>query len=73
MARARETHSHSVAEAVFLSNRILVLSANPGRVHTEVAVPLAYPRTLETRLSPGYLELVAHTSRLLRSIENNVG
>ena len=60
--------THSVAEAVFLSNRILVMSANPGRLHTEIAVPLPYPRTLETRLSPAYHELVARTSRLLRSV-----
>ena len=31
--------THSVAEAVFLSHRILILSAHPGRVHAEVAVP----------------------------------
>ncbi len=62
--------THSVAEAVFLSNRVFVLSANPGRLHTEIAVPLPYPRTLETRLSPGFHELVARTSRLLRSVES---
>ena len=62
--------THSVAEAVFLSNRILVMSANPGRLHTEVNVPLPYPRTEETRLSRAYHELVASVSRLLRSVEN---
>ncbi len=62
--------THSVAEAVFLSNRILVMSANPGRLHTEIAVPLPYPRTLETRLSQDFHELVARTSRLLRSVES---
>ncbi len=61
--------THSVAEAVFLSNRILVLAANPGRIHTEVAVPLAWPRTVETRLSPEYHALVAQVSRVLRSVE----
>ncbi|MDE3083980.1 MAG: ABC transporter ATP-binding protein [Verrucomicrobiota bacterium] len=61
--------THSVAEAVFLANRILVLSANPGRVHAEIAVPLPYPRTAETRLSRAYQELVAEVSRLLRSVE----
>lgn len=60
--------THSVAEAVFLSNRILVLSANPGRLHTEVRVDLPYPRTEETRLSPEYQRLVAEVSRLLRSV-----
>ena len=61
--------THSVAEAVFLSNRIFVMSASPGRLHTEIAVPLPYPRTLDTRLSPQFHELVARTSRLLRSVE----
>ena len=61
--------THSVAEAVFLSNRILVMSANPGRFHTEVAVPLAYPRTEATRLSRDYHDLVAEVSRILRSVE----
>jgi len=62
--------THSVAEAVFLSNRILVMSANPGRFHTEVAVPLAYPRTEATRLSRDYHDLVAEVSRILRSVES---
>ena len=62
--------THSVAEAVFLSNRIFVMSAQPGRLHTEVAVPLAYPRTAATRASREYLDLVAEVSRLLRSVES---
>jgi NitT/TauT family transport system ATP-binding protein len=61
--------THSVAEAVFLSNRILVMAANPGRIHTEIAVPLPYPRTEETRLSREYHDLVARVSRILRSVE----
>ena len=62
--------THSVAEAVFLSNRIMVMSASPGRIHTEIVVPLPYPRTEHTRLSREYHELVAHASRVLRSVEN---
>ncbi len=61
--------THSVAEAVFLSSRILVLSPNPGRIHTEITVPLPYPRTEETRLSRAYQDLVANVSRVLRSVE----
>jgi NitT/TauT family transport system ATP-binding protein len=45
------------------------MSANPGRIHTEIAVPLPYPRTGDTRLSREYHELVAHVSRVLRSVE----
>ncbi len=62
--------THSVAEAVFLSNRIVVLAANPGRVHAEIPVPLPYPRTEDTRLSRPYLDLVAQVSRILRSVEH---
>lgn len=62
--------THSVAEAVFLSNRIIVMAANPGRIHREVAVDFPYPRTEATRLSRPYQELVAEVSQLLRSVEN---
>ena len=61
--------THSVAEAVFLSNRVLVMSANPGHLHTEIAVPFPYPRTEATRLSRDYHDLVAEVSRILRSVE----
>lgn len=61
--------THSVAEAVFLSNRVLVMSANPGRIHTELKVDLPYPRTEETRQSTAYQKLVAEGSKLLRSVE----
>ncbi len=61
--------THSVAEAVFLSNRILVMSANPGRIHREVRVDFPYPRTEATRRSRPYQELVAEVSLLLRSVE----
>jgi NitT/TauT family transport system ATP-binding protein len=62
--------THSVAEAVFLSNRILVMAANPGRFHTEIQVSLPYPRTEQTRLSREYHDQVANVSRVLRSVEN---
>jgi NitT/TauT family transport system ATP-binding protein len=61
--------THSVAEAVFLSSRIFVMAANPGRLHVEIAVPLAYPRTAATRLSRDYHDLVVEVSRTLRSVE----
>lgn len=63
--------THSVAEAVFLSNRILVLSANPGRLYREISVDLPYPRTKETRQSSVYQQQVADASRLLRSVEDD--
>jgi NitT/TauT family transport system ATP-binding protein len=61
--------THSVAEAVFLSDRILVMSPQPGRLRAEIAVPLPQPRTAETRLSRDYQDLVVEVSRQLRAVE----
>ncbi|MEO7599709.1 MAG: ABC transporter ATP-binding protein [Opitutus sp.] len=60
--------THSVTEAVFLSSRIVVLSANPGRIATIVDVPFPYPRTAELRERPEFLQLLATTARALRAV-----
>ncbi len=61
--------THSVAEAVFLSSRIFVMSAQPGRLRAEIKVPLPYPRTAETRLSRDYQDLVVEVSQQLRAVK----
>jgi NitT/TauT family transport system ATP-binding protein len=48
--------THSVFESVFLSQRIAVMSARPGRVQTEIAVTAPYPRDAHYRTSPLYNE-----------------
>ncbi|MDG2168097.1 MAG: ABC transporter ATP-binding protein [Opitutales bacterium] len=58
--------THSVAEAVFLSTRIVVLESNPGRIADIIDVPHSYPRTVEFRESPEYFDLLARTSKSLR-------
>ncbi len=60
--------THSVAEAVFLSSRIIVLAPNPGRIAHDFTVPFPYPRTAETRESPEFQRCVAEVSRILRSV-----
>jgi NitT/TauT family transport system ATP-binding protein len=44
--------THSIAEAVLLSNRIVVMAARPGRVRNLIDVPLSLPRTLDTMADP---------------------
>lgn len=46
--------THSVFESVYLSQRIAVMAARPGRVIEDVAVDAAYPRTDDYRTSPIY-------------------
>ena len=60
--------THSVAEAVFLSTRLLVLSAHPGRIVHQIEIDLPQSRTAETRTHPAYEALVAHVSRTLRAV-----
>ena len=48
--------THSVAEAVFLSQRVLVMSARPGRIVAEVAIDEPYPRTPAFRSSSAFVE-----------------
>jgi NitT/TauT family transport system ATP-binding protein len=50
--------THSIAEAVFLSTRVAVMSARPGRIADLIDVDLKQPRTAETREDPRYFEVV---------------
>ena len=58
--------THSIAEAVFLSTRVLVMSARPGRIVGDFAVPFAYPRRPELRFEPEFAELSGRVSEALR-------
>jgi NitT/TauT family transport system ATP-binding protein len=58
--------THSISEAVFLSTRVVVMSARPGRIVGVVDVDLPQPRTAETREEPRFAELIREVRRLLR-------
>ena len=59
--------THSIAEACFLAGRVLVMSARPGRIVDEVAVPFPYPRRPEVRYEPAFAELNGRVSAALRA------
>ena len=53
--------THSIPEAIYLSDRVLIMSARPGRIKREVTIGLARPRHPDDLYTPQFLEL----SRLL--------
>ncbi len=57
--------THSVTEAVLLSDRILVFSPRPARVTADIPVPLPRPRSADTLRSPAFRELVEQVSGML--------
>ena len=59
--------THSVFESVFLSNRIIVMAAKPGRVFGEMDVDHPYPRDEAFRTSKDYAALTRSASTMLRS------
>jgi NitT/TauT family transport system ATP-binding protein len=62
--------THSVAEAVFLSTRIIVLAPSPGRIAQEIAIDLPFPRNSATRESVKFESLVTQVSRALREVRS---
>ena len=63
--------THSVFESVFLSNRVVVMAARPGRVFDELAIKASYPRDEAFRTSPDYAALCRQTSDVLVSAINS--
>ncbi len=65
--------THSIPEAVFLSTRVVVMSARPGRIAKIVDVDLPQPRTNDTRETERYFELVTEVREALRHREAESG
>ncbi|TMB57459.1 MAG: ABC transporter ATP-binding protein [Chloroflexi bacterium] len=61
--------THSIPEAVFLSTRVVVMSARPGRITKLVEVDLPQPRGLVTRESSRYFNLITEVREALRAGE----
>jgi NitT/TauT family transport system ATP-binding protein len=58
--------THSIPEAVFLSSRVVVMSARPGRITKVIDVDMPRPRNEDTRESRRYFELVTEVREALR-------
>ena len=60
--------THSISEAVFLSTRVLVMSARPGHIVADFPIPFPYPRDPELRFDPAFVELCGQISHELRGV-----
>ena len=61
--------THSIPEAVFLSNRVVIMSPRPGRITRVVDIDLPQPRIQETRQDQRFFELLTSVREGLRAVE----
>jgi ABC-type nitrate/sulfonate/bicarbonate transport system ATPase subunit len=61
--------THDIDESIFLANRVIVMSARPGRIKADVPVPLPYPRDWTMKTTP---EFAALKARLMGEIREEV-
>jgi NitT/TauT family transport system ATP-binding protein len=58
--------THSLEEALILGDRVLVMSARPGRILANITVPFPRPRAAEVRTDPAFGELIGQLWEMLR-------
>lgn len=58
--------THDIEEAVFMANRVLVMSARPGRFKCEVAVPFPHPRSYKIKTTPEFAALEERLTEEIR-------
>ncbi len=60
--------THNIAEAVFLSQRALVMTPRPGRIASDIPIPLATPRTSALRADAAFARLVGEVQAALERV-----
>jgi len=65
--------THAIGEAVFLADRVVLLSARPGRIRSITQVDAPRPRSLEVTTEPGFQENVLELRRQLTEDEERLG
>ncbi len=58
--------THDIEEAIFMANRVVVMSARPGRIKAEVAVPIPHPRQYTVKTTPEFSALKAQLTEEIR-------
>jgi NitT/TauT family transport system ATP-binding protein len=60
--------THSISEAVLLSDQVVVMGSNPGRILETISIDLPRPRNLDLRETPEFGRYAKHIRRLFESL-----
>jgi ABC-type nitrate/sulfonate/bicarbonate transport system ATPase subunit len=58
--------THDIDEAIFMGNRVMVMSARPGRIKCDLPIELPYPRHYSVKTTPVFSELKARLTEEIR-------
>jgi NitT/TauT family transport system ATP-binding protein len=58
--------THDIDEAIFMGTRAVVMSARPGRIKCDIAVPIAHPRAYSVKTQPAFVDLKARLTEEIR-------
>jgi NitT/TauT family transport system ATP-binding protein len=58
--------THDIEEAIFLGDRVLVMTARPGHIREEIHIPFNRPRDLSTKEQPDFIKMKGHIWKILK-------